>query len=376
MSRLPPLELEPLPAIDLRHMLVLTDDTAMLQHATWSTPALHHGYCTDDNARALVAGVMFYDLQPETRGAEGTSYVCDELLVATQRYLAFLSYALNPDTGRFKNFMGYDRTWLEETGSEDSHCRAIWALGEAVRFGPTRDVREFADRLFREALPAVATFGHLRPWAYALLGLDEYLRSGADAPVAAELRESLAERMFGLWRKRAGADWPWWEDYLTWGNAKLPHALLIAGSALERKDMVEAALRALRWLLEVQTGDSGQLSVIGNRGWYYRGSEPARFDQQPIEAKGLVQACLAAALRDRDPFWTREAERCFQWFLGGNDLGRALYNPETGGCHDGLLAEGPNANQGAESTLAYLLSVLELHHYHRTQKAQEAMASG
>jgi hypothetical protein len=354
---------------------VLTDDTGILQHATCSTPDLHHGYCTDDNARALVAGVMFCDLWPDLRLSGAAAPASPEdLLIPMQRYLAFLSYAFNPATGRFKNFMGYGRTWLEEVGSEDSHARTIWALGEAVRFGPNADIQELADQLLRKALPAVSGFPYLRPWAYCLLGLDEYLRSGADNELAAELRRTLGQRLFDIWKEYATPEWPWWEDHLTWGNAKLPHALLIAGAALGREDMVEAALTAMRWLLAVQAGDAGQLSVIGNRGWYERGRMPARFAQQPIEAKGLVQACLAAAAATRNNQWTQHAARCFEWFLGRNDLKVPLYNAQTGGCQDGLEAEGPNANQGAESTLAYIISVLELRHYARMQRAERDIA--
>jgi hypothetical protein len=372
---LPPLDLDAMPEIDLRHLLVLTDDTAMLQHATHATPNLHHGYCTDDNARALIAGVLYCDLLPEVRTpAGGPPVVPDELVVAMQRYLAFLSYAFHPEAGRFKNFMDYDRSWAEVTGSEDSHARALWGLGVAVRRGRLADIQNLADALFTKALPAAAKLHWIRPWAYVLLGVEEYLRSSREAPEAARVREAFAGRLFEMWRANATGDWPWWEDQLTWGNAKLPHAMLICGASLSRDDMVEAALTALRWLLEVQTGEAGRLSIIGNRGWFRRGGERARFDQQPIEAKGLVQACLAAAYLTREAFWTKQAVRCFEWFRGGNDLGAVMYNEETGGCYDGLAEDGAAANQGAESTLAYLLSVLELHAYARAQRASEDLS--
>lgn len=383
MAELPALGLEPLPDIHLKQMLVLTDDTGILQHATHATPALHHGYCTDDNARALIAAVKFHALQAQAVSPSGTPLWTDQLATATQRYLAFLAYAFNPQAKRFRNFMGYDRTWQEDVGSEDSEARALWSLGTAVRTGPTQDVRGAAEELLHRVLPVVGDFGHIRPWAYALLGLDEYLRSEGrtphaggqeDSPIPLQLRQALAARLFDTWNDNALPDWPWWEDSLTWGNAKMPHALLVAGFALGREDMVAAALKALRWLLDVQTGDRGQLSIIGNRGWYLRGKERARFDQQPIEAKGLVQACLAAAGITRDKQWTDEAVRCFEWFTGHNDVGLPLYNPQTGGCQDGLGTDGVNANQGAESTLAYLISVLELHHYDRAQKASLPVA--
>lgn len=200
---------------------------------------------------------------------------------------------------------------------------------------------------------------------------------------AAGATTSLPAGLSGPWRsdcsKRTAhstPDWPWWEDSLTWGNAKLPHAMLVAGSALGRDDMVRSALTAIGWLLKVQTGEAGQLSIIGNQGWFFRGGVRAPFDQQPIEAKGLVQACLAAATITREKQWADQARRCFEWFAGRNDLDLPLYNSETGGCHDGLTPGGVNANQGAESTLAYILSVLELHQYDRTQKAEQNTAQG
>ncbi len=367
MSVLPPLELDPLPEIDLRHLMVLTDDTAMLQHATFATPNLHHGYCTDDNARALMAGVLFCDLQKEVRAGSGG--LLSELLVAMQRYLAFLAYAFTPTTGRFRNLMSYDRAWAEKVGSEDSHARSLWGLGVAVRRGHTADVVGLADKVFREAMPAAESFEHIRPWAYTILGIDEYLHGDGDFPQARQLRDSLCRRLYEVWRDNADDDWPWWEDELTWGSAKLPQAMLVGGAMLEREDMIQAALKALRWCLEVQTGDDGRLSIIGNRGWFVRGGEPAKFEQQPIEAKALVQACIAAAWHTRDKFWADAAVRCFRWFTGFNDVGAAMYNPNTGGCYDGLTPNGPNSNQGAESTLAYVISVLELHHYRRAQIA-------
>jgi len=368
---LPPLTLEPFPDIDLRHVLMLTDDTAMLQHATGATPDVRHGYCTDDTARALIAGVLYCDLQPGRRAAGGGPGVPPELVVAMQRYLGFLSYAFDPESGRFRNFMDYDRSWAEQTGSEDSHARALWGLGVAYRRGHIADVQKLAGALFRNALPAAETFQHVRPWAYVLLGLQEYLRSDPDNRHAADVRRRLAEKLLAEWQANAVDGWPWWDDRLTWGNAKLPHALLACGATLGHDEMVETALKTLRWLLEVQTAPDGHLSIIGNHGWYVRGSEPARFDQQPIEAKALVQACLTAAVVTRDAFWVEQAQRCFRWFLGGNDVGAIMYNADTGGCLDGLGPDGPAFNQGAESTLAYLLSVLELHLYDRAQKASE-----
>ncbi|MBS3733829.1 MAG: hypothetical protein KGY99_02775 [Phycisphaerae bacterium] len=376
MSTLPALELSRLPQIDLRHLFVLTDDTGILQHATHATPDLHHGYCTDDNARALIAAVKVTALPSDlwARNSGEGGFGPEDLLVVTQRYLAFLAYAFNEDAGRFRNFMQYDRTWLEDIGSEDSHARTVWALGTAVRLAPNDDVAELAERLLHKALPATEQFEHIRPQAYTLLGVDEYLRSPRGGERAQRLHAALGTRVYEPWQQHATDDWPWWEDELTWGNAKLPHALLVTSLVAARADMRDDALTALRWLLEVQTGPAGQLSIIGNRGWYRRGEQKATFDQQPIEAKGLVQACLTAASATGDSTWTEHARRCFEWFTGRNDVGAPLYNPATGGGQDGLTEHGPNANQGAESTLAYLMSVLDLHHYDRAQKGNAHLA--
>ena len=375
MNALPALDMDSLPAIDLRHMLALIDDTAMLQHATWAVPNLHHGYCTDDNARALMACVMFLDLQPHVRLSHSSvSEDIDEIMSAIQRCLSFLHYAFDEDMGRMKNFMGYDRTWLEEVGSEDSHARTLWAMGVVSRLGRPEHVQEMSADLFRRALPAATGFKSLRPLAYSLLGADAYLSQYPGDDASRELLEQSAERLFEVRQNYASEEWPWWEDSLTWGNAKLPHALLRGGARLKRRDMLEAALTSLRWLIDVQTNEREQLSIVGNRGWYHRGEECARFDQQPLEAKGMVQACLAAALSTGEDVWMEETKRCFAWFHGENDLEAQMYDEETGGCHDGLCPEGPAPNEGAESTLAYVLSVLELHHYYRIQKTSERIS--
>jgi predicted dehydrogenase len=351
-----------LPEIDIRQLLALTDDTGMLQHASFATPDLLHGYCTDDNARALIAGVMY-----------GQIMGFAEVVVPLQRYLSFLGYAMDPRTGRFRNFMSYDRRWLEDVGSEDSHGRAVWGLSVAARQAPNESARGSAERLLGLAFPACGRLSHIRSWAFTLMGCDAYLAEpgeGNHAGLARELRLTLSERLFDAWRENASDDWPWWEDMLTYANAKLAHALILSGRSLARDDMLEAGLRSLRWLLDLQTAEEGHLSIIGNRGWMKRGGRRARFDQQPLEAQGIVQACLDAARVTGEEKWVREAERAFEWFLGMNDLGAALYDPETGGCQDGLTEGGVNDNQGAESTLAYILSVLELHRYHMEKRGQ------
>ena len=343
------IDLNSLPEIDLRQLLNMTDDTGILQHATAATPDRHHGYCTDDNARALIAAIM-----------EARLHGYDESRVPLQRYLAFMAYALNTDTGRFRNFMGYDRRWLEEVGSEDSHARGVWSLGVAAAGAPNESIYTLANRLLHQSAPALATFDFLRSWAFGIVGLNAYLAHYPNDAELTAIRDDLSDRLFDAWTSHAEDDWPWWEDILTYANAKLPHALVVTGKMRRRDDMIEAGLKALAWVHDIQTASDGHLSIIGNKGWYVRGQKMAKFDQQPLEAHGLVHACVDAAEVTGDSEWAERALGCFEWFLGRNDLGLAVAQTATGGCHDGLLPDGVNANQGAESSLAYLLSLLHL----------------
>ncbi|MEM8782308.1 MAG: hypothetical protein AAGE65_05560 [Planctomycetota bacterium] len=360
------------PDIDLRQVRRLTDDTGLIQHAVYATPDPHHGYCIDDNARALLAALRLAEL-----GELGTPG--DETL-PIHTYLQFVFYAFNPQTddgtpGRFRNFMGFDRAWLEDRGSQDSQARALWALGEAVCHGPTPNVRDLAAEVYGRALPGVARVTPVRSWAFALMGLCRFYEARPDdGPTRATLERFGADLAAALREHRAD-DWPWWEPVVTYDNAKLPHALLLAGRALDDESMCADALASLTWLLDRQTAvdpatGRAHLSVIGNDGWLTRDGTKAKFDQQPLEAYALVDACLEAARHtaghhDAAAQWEAHAWRCFGWFVGRNDAGFNLIDPHTGGCRDGLHESGVNRNQGAESTLAYLLAVLELHRYDR-----------
>lgn len=341
-----------LPKVDLRHVLKMTDDTGLYQHALYSVPDPQHGYCIDDNARALLAALKHARL-----------FGHDETVVPLHRYLMFMAYAYNDEAGVFRNFMSFDRHWLEDAGSPDSQARAIWALGKAAAEAPDDDTRDLAGELVRKALPGVSGLIDLRAKAFALIGLDAWLSVHEDDSDAGALRVRYADDLLGAFAEHAGDGWPWCEDLVTYDNAKLCHALLISGRSLGRADMIDQGAKSLRWLLDVQRAEEGHLSIIGNDGWLARGGVRAAFDQQPLEAYALVHGCLAASGVTDERGWIDEAWRCFRWFTGENDLGVALYNEETGGCMDGLQPGGANRNQGAESTLAYLLSVLELHRY-------------
>lgn len=338
-----------LPEVDLRHLRLLTDDTGILQHCLYSTPNREHGYCVDDNARALIVSVLHWDLNHD-----------ESILPLMQTYLAFLAHAMNEKTGRFRNFMDYSRRWVEEKGSEDSHGRALWGLGMAVALCPTEAMIALASRLFCAALPATEQFHSPRAWAFTLCGIQAYLRRfGGDSEIRRH-RGTLAERLFQEFQHNMADDWPWCEDILTYDNAKLPHVLLMCGKWMQRGDMIDLGKRALRWLLDIQTNANGYLSPVGTEGWHHRGGEPARFDQQAIEAHAFVDACIEAYHVTREEYWIEQAKKAFYWFLGENDLRTPVYDFTTGGCRDGLHPDRLNENQGAESTLAWLMSLLQM----------------
>jgi glycosyltransferase involved in cell wall biosynthesis len=339
-----------LPEVSLRHVQTLTDDTGLLQHATFCVPRYSEGYCLDDNARALLLMARL-----EEAGTEET----DQVRALATRYLAFVHAAFDPARGRFRNFLSYSRTWVEPAGSEDSHGRALQALGTVVgrSSGPGRSL---ASELFHAALPMVRDFTSPRAWATTLLGLDEYLRAFEGDRKVQELRVSLAERLLDLYVRANTPEWPWFEDQLTYANAQLPHALIISGARMNRRDLVSVGLESLAWLLSVQRTADHHFAPVGTNGYSAKRAKPALFDQQPIEASTTVAACLEAERVASDRVWSERARTAFDWFLGQNHLGQWVYDASTGGCRDGLHAERANENQGAESTLAFLLALVDM----------------
>ncbi len=338
--------LHAVPEVNFSALRAMTDDVGILQHARFTTPDRNHGYCTDDNARALVVALQSYELTQDP-----------EMLDLARTYLSFVHHAFNAAEGRFRNFMNYDRRWKEEIGSEDSHARALWGLGSAVALARHDGMRALALDLFDRASRSTDDFASPRAWAFTLVGVHAYLsRYGGDSE-AKRIGESLANRLYDQFCVNAKPDWPWPEDTLTYSCGKLPHAMLLAGQWMRHEGMIDVGLQSLHWLLQLQTSESGHLSLIGNQGWFPHGGTKAPYDQQPIEAHALLEACLEAHRLTKDDQWFLEARRCFDWYLGRNDLGRPIYNYETGGCRDGLHEEGVNDNEGAESTLAWLLSV-------------------
>jgi hypothetical protein len=262
--------------------------------------------------------------------------------------------------GRFRNFLSYDRRWLEELGSEDSHGRALWALGIVINFSNNQGFVGLANNLFTRALPAVQRFTSPRAWAFSLLGMHGYLKRFSGDRQVQQIRAELADQLMYRYEACSTVDWPWFEDILTYDNPTLSRALLLSGDAMYNQRYVEVALNSLRWLIGSQYSESGHFVPIGCHGFYRRGGIPARFDQQPIETYAMVAACLDAYRITGDTSWHSQAKRVSDWFLGHNDLQIALVDQATGACYDGLQHNWVNQNQGAESTLASLLTSLDL----------------
>ena len=340
-----------LPAVNLDHVRLMTDDTGMLQHAHYSVPRYAEGYCVDDNARALMLMTLLED-----SGADDPRTV----RTLASRYLAFVSHAFNPANGRFRNFMSYPRNWLEEQGSEDSHGRALWALGNVVGRSADPGRHSLAGALFHAAIPAVSEFSSPRAWAYTLLGIEQYLRAFEGDREVQAFGRSLAGRLLTLFRRTDQPDWPWCETRVTYCNARLPQALIATGSWTGDADMTATGIRSLEWLMSIQRTPDGYFAPVGSNGFFDRGMTAAVFDQQPVEACATVSACMHAFRTTGDHRWAEHARRAFTWFLGQNQLQQPLYDPLSGGCRDALHADRVNENEGAEATLSFLLALTDM----------------
>jgi glycosyltransferase involved in cell wall biosynthesis len=345
-----PLDKRPgeLPPLKLDHLQHMTDGTGILQHAIFTVPNYREGYTIDDNARALMVSVLI-----EALGNK-------EALELGPRYLAFIWYSFNNENGRFRNLMDYQRNWLEQVGSDDSHGRTLWALGTVLGRSDMAALQSMAGYVFEQALPAILKTTSPRAWAFAIMGIQEYLKRFSGDSRAYDVREELSGRLLKLYQAHHSDEWRWYEDRLTYCNAALAHALLLCGHAIPNATMTEAGLESLSWLADLQHSDTGLFVPIGSNGFYPQGGKRAVFDQQPVEAQTMVSACLEAYRITLDNRWQKEARRAFEWFLGRNSLNLPVYDPTTGGCRDGLHPDRVNENQGAESTLAFLQALLEL----------------
>jgi hypothetical protein len=350
-----------LPELNLTHLRTMTDDTGLLQHAVYGIPRHEEGYCLDDNARALTLMASVEEARIDTPA---------QVRSLSTRYLAFVRHAFEPGSGRFRNFMSYARHWKEPCGSEDSHGRAIWALGAVCARTGDSGRRAVATDLLERAMPKVTSFTSPRAWAYALLGIAEYVQAQGDDGSIASLGRELAGRLLNLFRDSARRDWPWYEDRVTYCNARLPQALMLSGRWMRDESMLSTGLRSLDWLATIQTRDDGFFSPIGSDGFYVRGGPRADFDQQPVEACGMVAACLLGHQMTGDVRWHTRALQAFHWFLGENQLRQWVYDPATGGCRDGLHRARLNENQGAESTVSFLMALLDVRESDRRIDAQ------
>ncbi|MFA5975185.1 MAG: glycosyltransferase family 4 protein [Elusimicrobiota bacterium] len=347
-------QLTELPEMKLDHLYRMTDSTGLFQHAIVAVPNFSTGYCTDDNARALILSVLLEEL------GEDSPHLLD---VATT-YAAFLQYAFDPKLKCFRNIMDFNRSWKDESISEDCCGRAILALGTCVGRSKNTGFQTLAGHIFAQALSPVTEFRSPRAWALALMGTHEYLRRFNGDRQVNQIRDTLTDLLMGLHDRTATPEWPWFEDSVTYMNAGLSHALILNGRETSRARVLETGLKTLRWLTKIQTTEGGYLRPIGSNGFYKRGGERAHYDQQPIEVQAMVSACLEAYRCTSDDYWFTQARRAFDWFLGRNDLGLFLYDPTTGGCRDGLHVDRVNQNQGAESTLAFLVSLAEMQQAH------------
>lgn len=340
-----------LPELNLEHLRRMTDDTGLLQHAAFAIPRYSEGYCLDDNARALLLMALL-----EGSGATNPKVIRE---LAT-RYLAFVAYAFDERRSRFRNFMSYSRGWLDDAGSEDSHGHAIWALGATIGRAGDPGLSSLGGSLFHAALPQLVRFTSPRAWAYGLLGIDEYLRAFDGDSVVQMARKELVGLLVGLHKQVSSPDWPWFESSLTYANARLAQAVLVSGSAMGSEEITRIGLESLEWLASVQISKREDFAPVGSNGFYRRGGTKAQFDQQPVEAASMVSASLDALRMSRQPIWAEHACRAFDWFLGQNHLERPVYDASTGGCRDGLHADRANENQGAESTLSFLLALVQM----------------
>jgi hypothetical protein len=351
---------KPLHAVSRVYLDVLSDDVGIMQHANGGRPDPAHGYCTDDVARALQVDLLH---QRELGW--------DAVAASAWRHVRFLDAAFDRAAGRFRNFRRMDGSWLEGVGSEDSHGRAMLALGETMAAAPDEDLVGSAEALFSQGLPAAERLSALRAQASVLLGCEAAMRSKPTDPTARSYR-LLAKRLGSIFDTRRASDWPWPELRLTYENALPVRALIAAGRYVDSDRMTDVGLEVLDWLIVAQTARAGHFAAIGN-GWWSRDGEKSRFDQQPIEATALLLAAESAYALTSDERYRTAVERAYGWFLGGNDLGASVALPEQGACYDGLTPRGVNTNRGAESTLMWLIASEHVREFRLGRSATQAM---
>ncbi len=339
----------PLPKPSLNHLRALTDDTGIFEHATYNIPNRRHGYCTEDVARALVAVLMF-----NRHVRPGDETAAD----LARTYAAYLHHAQQED-GDFEHRLDFQRRG-HGRATEDSYGRALWGLGYAAAHPIDERMGKLARKMFANALPRAKTLKWPRSMAYSMLGLHYYLESRPESKEAKVVFVSMADSLAGLYEKNASGSWRWFEDTLTYDNAKLPLALLLAYEDTGNERYREIGRKSLDFLIETGFGGGEVLNVIGNRGWYPKGGKPAVYDQQPVDAAAMVEACAAAYRIFGEKKYKTRMSQAFGWFMGKNVSGGKIYDPETGGSRDGIAADKINENQGAESTIEFLIALITL----------------
>jgi hypothetical protein len=329
---------------DFRAVERMSDATGMLQHSILAVPDRRHGYCIDDNARALILMHRIDTMDPSERDRW------------TAIYGSFVQFAWNPDRNRFRNFMNFDRSWCEDEGSEDSNGRALWALGVTAAEARESKYRDWARGLFDESAQIAFEFGSPRAMGFAMLGAAAVLQAHPGHTTSRRILERFGPELMALLDETRRPEWEWFEIVLAYDNARLPEALLRAGAVLGRADLTACGLSTLEWIVARQTAPDGGFRAIGTESFGRPYAEPLPFDQQPLEAQATIDACVAAFDATRELRWAVEANRAYRWYLGQNDLGLPLASVQDGGCFDGLTPAGLNRNQGAESILALQLA--------------------
>lgn len=359
---------EVLPPLNLNHLREMTDTTGILQHARYTIPDRTHGYCTDDNARALMLCVMLQNYAKDRVDREIDLRDIDRL---TSIYLSFIDYSWNPENRRFRNFMSYDRRWMEDEGSQDCAGRTLWALGYTAAHTKVTSFYRHANHLFQQALEDIDYITHPRALAYLILGLTHHAQAYAEERVTELLRKK-ANQLASLFDACIGCkEWPWFDRIVTYGNSRIPQALIAAGIQLKDRALCEKGLKLLNWLIEKQFTDD-MFNCIGNFGWMTPETKAA-FDQQPLEAHGMIDSCLMAEEYLKDGKYAGYASRAFEWYTGNNACSSVVYDALTGGCRDGLHRDGVNLNEGAESTLSWLMSLVRMTFFVETQKSNNML---
>lgn len=340
LARGPARRFEPLPP-RLDAIERLTDGCGMIQHSIFNVPNRDHGYCVDDNCRALM-------LMHRFTGADAER--ADRLAII---YASFVQFAWNDGLGRFRNFMNFERNWLEEEGSQDSFGRSLWSLGVTAAEARHPDMRRWALHLFDQVATNVRALEFPRSWAFAMLGAEALLAAHPGHALARAVLGDFARRLQGVFRGARQPDWCWFEPVLSYDNARVPEALIRAGRRLGDSGMTADGLAMLEWLDQVQINEAGQFRAVGTDSFHLHMEPPLPFDQQPLEAWATIEAALAAHGATGDRKWMESASRAYRWYLGDNDLGIPIASPADGGCFDGLMRDRVNLNQGAESVLAF-----------------------